>query len=262
VDRPEGHRFLEDVDVDGTGGLVLVVRYERVVGGPSPTGQDLVAQRLLGDGTRPSGWPAAGRVLCDAPGDQRDSRIIGLGGSLLAAWRDLRVSSDLYAMRLEPDGSPSTGWSPQGLLVHGGTVSQASIRIAPNDIGGALFVWADSRDLATGPDLYAQTVDALGRLDVPRLVTGGLALSEPRPSPTRTPVDLVLESAASGNAHVEILDLSGRLIRRIDLVVVPGRNTVHWDLAGEAGRRVAPGAYHLRVTTPWGSRTRRIIVLG
>jgi hypothetical protein len=262
VTRDDGYCKLEDVDLDGAGGIVLVASYERVVGGPSPTGTDLFVQRLQGDGSRPAAWPAAGHTLSDGTGSEDGARLIGQEGGLLAVWRDdASSSSDLFALRLEPDGTPAAGWDPQGLLLCGAPSVQWNVQLAPNSHGGAVFAWQDWRADSTGPDLYMQSVDAAGRLDVPRPRAGSLSLSAPRPTPARGSVELILDAVADGTATIAAHDLSGRVVRRWSMPVVPGRNTVLWRLDHEDGRRVAPGVYHVHVVTPQGSRTRKVVVL-
>ena len=261
--RDDGHRYLEDLDLDGTGGVVLVGWYERVVGGPLPSGRDLVVQRLLANGSRPAGWPAAGHVLCDAPGAQQEARLIGRNGGLLAAWRDERSGgSDLYTLRLEPDGTPAADWDPTGVLLCGAPGTQSSLRLAPSNNGGAVFVWQDWRSPSTGPDLFMQTVSADGRLDAPRPIGTPLALSLPRPSPARDRVELVLDAPEEGNAKIVVLDAAGRVVQRWSMRVAPGRNSLRWDLRSASGRRVAPGVYHMQVSAPWGARTRRVVITG
>ena len=261
VGRDDGYCKLEDVDLDGTGGVVLAASYQRIVGGPSPTRTDLFVQRFLGDGTRPAAWPAAGHPLSAGPGDEDGARLIGQQGGLLAAWRDdLSSQSDLYALRLEPDGTPVAGWDPQGLLLCGAPSVQSNVQVAPNNSGGAVFAWLDWRS-ATGPDLYMQSLDAAGRLDVEHPPAGPLALSAPRPSPAHGPVELVLNANGTGTARVEVVDSGGRSIRRWSVRVGPGRNPITWRLDRADGARVAPGVYHLRVSTPWGERSRKVVVL-
>jgi hypothetical protein len=225
-----------------------VTSYERIVAGPAPTGTDLFVQRLLGDGTRPASWPEAGRLLNGAGGDQYEARLIGQAGGLLSAWRDDRSgTSDLYTLRLEPDGTPATGWDPQGLLLCGAPSTQWNVRMAPNNSGGAVFTWQDWRADSTGPDLYMQTVNAAGELDVPRRTARPLALSAPRPSPASGPVELVLEVHAAGPAKVDVVDSAGRSVGRWSVALSPGANAILWDLRTTSGRRAAPGVYHLRV---------------
>lgn len=187
--------------------------------------------------------------------------MIGQQGGLLAAWRDdFSSQSDLYTLRLEPDGTPAEGWGPQGLLLCGAPSVQSNVQVAPNNSGGAVFAWLDWR-ATTGPDVYMLSLNAAGQLDVPRPLAGPFALSTPWPSPARGPVELVLDANDTGTARVEVVDLHGRSIRRWTVRVSPGRNPITWRLDRADGVRVAPGVYHLRVSTPWGERSRKVVVL-
>ncbi len=60
---------------------------------------------------------------------------------------------------------------------------------------------------------------------------------------------------------VNVYDISGRLIRRLASVDVPGDFRAEWDGRDSHGRRVASGTYFLAITSRSGTHTRKVILL-
>ena len=148
-----------------------------------------------------------------------------------------------------------------GLPVCGVAGTQQDPVIAPNAVGGAFVAWRDGRDAITNNwDLYAQTVSGDARLDVPPVVVTKLALLAPRPNPARGPVRFTLELPASGSVRVDIHDVAGRRLRRETIAADRGARELVWDLANDAGTRVSPGLYIVRVRAAGEERTARVLV--
>lgn len=61
---------------------------------------------------------------------------------------------------------------------------------------------------------------------------------------------------------VTVFDALGRVVRTLDAALqrTPGRHLAIWNLRGDAGERVAPGVYRVRLTVAGLSRTRAIVV--
>jgi hypothetical protein len=101
-------------------------------------------QRFLGDGTLAPGWPEGGVPVCLAPDERNSLRMIpdGAGGALLV-WADYRDFSDddLFALRIQPDGSRFPGWPVDGLRVTDNTALDDLPDLASDGMGGAYLTW-------------------------------------------------------------------------------------------------------------------------
>lgn len=60
-----------------------------------------------------------------------------------------------------------------------------------------------------------------------------------------------------------VYDVAGRAVRRLfgDRPLDSGRHALVWDGRDDAGRQVAAGIYNLRLVTPGGGETRKIVVV-
>jgi flagellar hook capping protein FlgD len=87
-----------------------------------------------------------------------------------------------------------------------------------------------------------------------------VSLAPPAPNPSRGPVALALETFVAGPVHVEIVDASGRRVRRVELAEGPaGPRSWTWDGTDERGRRAAPGYYRARAWNAAGGTSRPLI---
>jgi flagellar hook assembly protein FlgD len=85
----------------------------------------------------------------------------------------------------------------------------------------------------------------------------------PAPNPLRDRVRFGYELAVPTRVTAEVLDVAGRRVR----VLASGARQeagVHelvWDGIGRDGRRVAPGVYLVRISTPEGASSSRVVLL-
>ncbi|MET0553982.1 MAG: hypothetical protein ABW221_13145 [Vicinamibacteria bacterium] len=124
---------------------------------------DVFAQRLSAAGAPL--WPADGLPVTAAPGDQTLPILLadGLGGVVLA-WQDRRGATwDVYAQRLNPDGS--NVWTDSGRPVSIAANDQTQVAGLADGAGGAYFVWTDLRHPFQAA-VYAAHVHATGVLPV------------------------------------------------------------------------------------------------
>jgi hypothetical protein len=85
--------------------------------------------------------------------------------------------------------------------------------------------------------------------------------SYPNPTATRVNIKFSLPAGVSGDYAVTVFDLAGRKVRTVVAGAgTPGRHEVAWDLADDAGRKVAPGVYLYRLSASCGSVARRLVV--
>jgi hypothetical protein len=107
---------------------------------------DIYAQHVLASGAVDGTWPADGRALSTAAGEQSFPTIVSDGaGGAIVAWQDVRSGSyDIYAQRVARYGYLGT---PEAEIV--------SVKDVPNDQGGKVKLsWnASYLDLASDPNL-------------------------------------------------------------------------------------------------------------
>ena len=130
---------------------------------------DLYAQHLRGSGAVDTTWPAAGRALCTAPGDQFDCGGVsdGAGGAIFA-WQDYRLGDPsargmVYTQRVDAGGALDPTWPANGRTLCANEYPQYEPAITGDGTGGAIVAWVDyhrrpcagiyvQRVLTSGPD--------------------------------------------------------------------------------------------------------------
>jgi beta-lactamase superfamily II metal-dependent hydrolase len=88
-----------------------------------------------------------------------------------------------------------------------------------------------------------------------------LALARPMPNPSRGETVLRFSLPQAGHARLEIVDVSGRSLWREDGDLEAGAHSLRWDGRGLRGEPAGAGLYFVRLTTPWGARTERLVRL-
>ena len=160
---------------DGTGGAIIAWQDGRNAGSQL----DIFAQHVLGTGVVDPTWPANGRALCTARGDQDVPTITADGaGGAIVTWMDGRssvTSVDVFAQHVLASGAIDPRWPVDGVALCTAPAPQAFPRIAGDGAGGAIVTWHDLRPSATSIDIYAQHVLGVGVVD-PAWPANGLAL--------------------------------------------------------------------------------------
>ena len=143
---------------DGEGGAVVVWARGLNEGGYLKC--DIYAQRLDRKGN--SLWTAGGQHICVLAEDQRSPKIVSDGqGGYIIAWWDNRSESDIYAQRVDEDGTPQ--WTTNGVAVCSATSFQGYPEMIPLYGGGAVIAWQDYRS-GSNWDIYAQRVSNAGSM--------------------------------------------------------------------------------------------------
>lgn len=88
----------------------------------------------------------------------------------------------------------------------------------------------------------------------------GVQLLDPWPNPTAGTGRWAFRLDRPARARVEVLDLRGRTVRTLWRGVAEGRVELGWDGRDHAGRAVAAGVYHFRLTAAGGSWARRLVL--
>jgi subtilisin family serine protease len=138
--------------------------------------------------------------------------------------------------------------------------------------GRAPFAFED-RDVAAGATYkyWLEVIPTTGKAELfgPASATPGLkkaygfALEPgyPNPAGAGATIAFSLPVGVSGDYAVTIYDLAGRKVRTLETgVSAPGRREVFWNLADDAGRKVAPGVYLYWLNASCGSAARRLVV--
>jgi len=153
-------------------------------------------------------------------------------------------------------GCPPPSWSAYRAFHHGGL----RLDFTPSSIHGQLFCGPasahDDMTCTSGGVMDAFTITSQGVTSTPPSLPPLLALDMVRPDPTGSAFTIAYSIADGGPAQLEMLDVTGRTVRRIELADAgPGR---HEMLIPAPGLR--PGVYWLRLTQP-GRDVRRSVVL-
>jgi hypothetical protein len=218
----------------------------------------IYAQRLDPTGQRL--WALDGIPICTAPGSQVSPTLVALPGGLLVAWVDNRsgTNGDLYTQRIDANGNLLWGATGVPLCVDPSNPSTVAGTYDGSD--GALWTWSDARN--GNDDIYATRAVTQGVADVPSAPPAGLRLDFLSANPARHGVKLSLELPQSGEAQLDVIDTSGRRVRRLPEsgTFEAGVHAIRWDGNDDSGAPTAPGVYFVRASI--GSRTLVTKVVG
>ena len=112
----------------------------------------------------------------------------------------------------------------------------------------------------------SDTSDGLLSIAIRSLAAGGerprlLSLARPAPNPSHGDALFSFSLPAAGVARLELLDVSGRRIWGTDGFFPAGTGSFRWRRLDARGGRVDAGLYFVRLITPWGMRTERLVLL-
>jgi len=174
-------------------------------------------------------------------------------------------------VRTQPDTQllykTTSGFSPQrgvgvvrlraggaGLRANGGRFAFLS---------GRPYRWTHTLLSATSTTILSQYfLEPPNGLGVPPAATVRLQVSPARPDPATGPTSVRLELARAAPVRLEIVDVSGRLVRAIDAgVLTAGAHDLTWDGRDAGGRVAAAGLYWLRVRAGQDQAFRRVVRL-
>jgi len=225
---------------------------------------DVYAQHVLANGDVDPAWHPEGVAVSVAAADQGQPTIMADGGTgVFIAWHDERNGSkDIYAARLLWSGAPDPRWDVNGNQVSTAAASQEYPMLVPDGHGAAIAVWPDGR-MGTF-DVYAQRIQPDGVLggalvSVGPAASSGLWLSLAQANPVRSATIELRAGAPSGEpARVELVDVSGRLLARQEVV---GANGAGARIVLSPGRKLASGVYLIRLVQGHAACVRRVVLL-
>lgn len=229
---------------------------------------DIYAHHVSAAGGLAAGWPADGLAVCDASGNQSDAVVASDGGGgAFFAWNDTRPGtalSDVYALRLNPDGTMPGGWNAGGAPFCAANGNQYVHALQPDGAGGALAAWSDQRGATL--DIYALRIAGSGQLPTVDVGNGtpaaGHALSV-APNPVVRDTELRFALAAETVVEAAIVDVSGRRMRLLLATawMPAGTHRLAWDGRDQTGRRVPAGVYLALVSAGGRTEAARLVVI-
>lgn len=156
-----GPQQMPDIARDDSGGAIIV--WEDLRG----SDWDIYAQHVLATGGPDPAWPAGGRSICPALGDQRRPRLVadGRGGAVIA-WEDRRGDRwQVYAQHMLPSGESDPAWPTEGRLVCLADSNQIRPIPLSDGAGGAIVTWLDAAFWGRQTRPMSQHVLASGSVD-------------------------------------------------------------------------------------------------
>jgi hypothetical protein len=257
-----GQQQRPEIATDGADGAIVAWQDARL--GPL----DIFAQHVQSVGTVDPAWPARGRALCLAAGDQQFPAIVSdaVGGAIVA-WQDARTANvDIYGQRVRSGGAVDPAWPANGLQICGNFSSQFIPTIVSDGSSGAIVAWQDARGgPSTGYDIYAQRAYAVGGLAAasPTERPARFQLLAAYPNPARScEMTIPVELPAAQRVAAIVVDLAGRRVRRLANREFPeGHQLLRWDGRDDAGAPLAGGVYFIHAQAGPVSYVERVVLL-
>jgi flagellar hook capping protein FlgD len=175
------------------------------------------------------------------------------GGTAMLHWRP-NAELDLAGYRLYRGNGP--GFTPDvGSLI--ATPTDTLI----TDVAGAPYWYKVSATDVHGNEGPTTTLLPDGALDAGGSEGTGLFLAGLWPNPMSESGSCRFRLSRAGPVRLTLHDLQGRRVRALlDGWSEAGPRAVDWDGADDAGRRVAPGLYVIRLVAEGSSLTRKVLV--
>lgn len=265
---PSGGRLISDAAnhqqspvmvTDAAGGAFVLWRDFRA----TISFNDLYAHHIQSGGGLDPGWPTNGLALCTATNNQLNfvTQPDGNGG-MFVAWGDRRdqSSSDIYALRMNSNGTMAVGWTTNGTAVSTAAHDQIIPQVILDGAGGIILAWQDNR--SSSIDIYAARIDGNGQLGGTVVGVGDYPSTDPVlalavSSPTRSAsVECLVTLGDDAPAQIEWFDLVGR---RLSVAEVAGAGSHRVVL--QTSDRPSPGVHFIRVRHQDRSVARPVVLL-
>jgi len=153
---------------------------------------------------------------------------------------------------------------PWVVIAHGLPNSGSVAWTVPDQATDSAFVRVIAFDGASNVGNDAS--DTPFKIVSPGLVAAGdgaaiLALACPVPNPSRGDALLRFSLPAAGAVRLEMVDIAGRRLWGMAGSYPAGAHSWRWGGSDARGVRARAGLYFVRLVTPWGTRTERLVVL-
>ena len=160
----QGNQGAPAIVTDGNGGAFCIWADYRNDPNFFTTAQ-LYAQHITADGK--TIWTKDGIPINEVTANQQQHNCVsdGKGGFIVTWWDDRDIFADIYAQRVDADGTIL--WDKKGIpiCVEGGM--QQNPMLVTDGVGGAIAYWIDFREdigNTTEDAIYAQRMDAEGKV--------------------------------------------------------------------------------------------------
>jgi len=218
ISNSSGSQYAPTIVSDGAGGAIITW-YEH------GNADDIYAQRVNATGVVQ--WQANGVAISTAPDHQWYPAIVsdGAGGAIIM-WLDKRsvTGFDIYAQRVNATGAVQ--WQTNGVGISIAADNHFSPTIVSDGAGGAIITWYDYHSF-TGPDIYAQRVNASG---VVQWTGSGVEIS----TAGDEQINPAITSDGAGGAIITWMDrrVGTGLIHKIYAQRVNASGAVQWTANG------------------------------
>ena len=148
----------------------------------------------------------------------------------------------------DPDDMPLTGG--QAFILY--SLVESTVTISGEK-------WTNERSAIAAPSICTATVEAINRIET------NLLPNYPNPFNPETWIPFRL--AADANITLTIYDVSGRMVRTLDIghskagIYESRDKAIYWDGRNDLGENVASGVYFYHLTAGGYSATRRLVIL-
>ncbi len=245
---------------DGQGGAIMVWSDANA---ELSDATEVRAERVTGAGV--VYWPGPGVLCHDVPYGSILRGVVadGAGGAVIAA-EDAVLSAgvqyDVYVDHVTGLGQVDRGRFPACRELH----QQQHTVLVGDGVGGAILAWQDLRSTPAGSVDFAVFAQHVGAneyiVDVQGIPASApvFALGRPTPNPSRGVFAVEFSLPDAAPATLELIDLSGRRLRAIDVGGLgAGRHVVR---LGE-DRPLSPGICWIRLARAAQVLATRVVVL-
>jgi uncharacterized delta-60 repeat protein len=158
---------------------------------------------------------------------------------------------DFALTRFERNGAVDTAYGDSG-TVHldlGGGLEDSPAAVVIDAEGKAVIAGTSGGLFAIARFHGEGVVTAVGDVERSAGPAPGLFVGAPQPNPTRAGTTVRFRTSAAGPLTAEIVDVTGRVVRRlIDAEPRgPGEHVARWDGRDDSGTTAASGAYFMRL---------------
>ena len=240
---------------DGLGGLMI-----GTLGYDSATDRyEARLQRVLPGGTTAGGWGTGGVWL--GYQDQfvgNPTPILDGQGGTIVVWAEEAGSpgeADLVARRVD-HGGPFAAPRQEVSVAPG---EQSGHQAVGDGAGGVFVAWNDQR--SDEADVYLARVLATNFVAGVAIAPESIRLSSPRPNPSSAGAEVVLALPAPLEVSADIVDVTGRRLRRLHATetLPAGTHTLRWDGRNDLGQQAPTGVYVLAVRAGGREFSRRLL---
>jgi hypothetical protein len=199
-----------------------------------------------------------------------------VGGNFVAKWTGVPEiffnGPSTFSITLRPNGTHCVeygstnaildalaGRSPGGGAANPGPTD---LSLAPQPLGVSAETVYETYFL--GDDLPGIVLEYGACGDVTTSAGSPTAVSAPRlsgnPNPFRAATDVTFQLPRAGHVRVTVYDAAGRRVRALlDAPRAAGSHALRWDGRDDGHAAAAPGVYFVRLATPDGNITRRVV---